>query len=291
MNKSYTYHFFIVKKLIYTFFCALILHLGIANRGFAYQLANHTDTLKIVSTVALPKHTAASIDRHGYVYIADKQGTIHLYNEKGKEVQSYAPTRSAKASYIMAWNPMRVWVFYQAFQEFVLLNRSLIEIDNYNLKNFHDNFVRKVSPSADNNLWMLDETDFSLKKINILNAQTILHTPLDMLAGSGYFRVYAIREWQNLLFVGVEDKGVWVFDNLGNLSHTLDIPKLEQLSFVNNYLIHYQDHCIILQDLYKKTSETYSLPVTVPTMPDYVLSADAESFALVYKKTLIFVRK
>lgn len=59
-----------------------------------------------------------SIDRQGHLYLASIDGVIEKYDQSGKLLYHFSPQKKATPSLLEAWQGLRVFAYYQAFQEY-----------------------------------------------------------------------------------------------------------------------------------------------------------------------------
>jgi hypothetical protein len=178
--------------------------------------------------------TAVSVDRYGFLYTANELGNIYKYDTTGVVLLDYSAPKKAEITLLEAWRKMNVFVFYRSIQEYVFLDRFLAPSPNGKLKASSIGFARLATPSYDNNLWVIDETDFSLKKYNLLSGIIELSTPMDLLLDPSHYDLNYIREYQNIVFVNDKNSGILLFDNMGNYRTKIPVTGLSMLNFYND---------------------------------------------------------
>lgn len=159
---------------------------------------------------------AVSISRHAHVYVADAKGNIHKYDTTGKLLNTFSPQKLGQVNTLESWNGLRTLVFYRDFQEYMFLDRFL----TYNPRNVLPadvvGFARCLTSAADENLWLIDDQDFSLKKLDAYASKLIFSTPLDLILPKRNYQFSFMRDYQNNLYVLDSISGILVFDNMGN---------------------------------------------------------------------------
>lgn len=196
---------------------------------------------------------AASIDQQGFFYFASNEGVVEKYNTKGELQYHYSPQKKAKPTLIESWQGLRVFIYYQAFQEYLFLNRFLTDSERYNLQRFNlSQFSGLATLSGDNHLWLIDSNTLILSKLDIDSGETLLENILSLSLTASDIRPAFVREYQNLLFIADQKNGILVFDNLGNYVETIAQESISFFSFHKNNLIVAQQGKIILIDIYSK---------------------------------------
>ena len=180
--------------------------------------------------------TAASQDANGLLYIGLNNGEIVRLTEELEIDLRYAPERVSPVTLVDASNRFRIFVHYENLQEFVLLDRFLTESARYSLKD-QTSFASIAAPSQNNSVWVLDTQNFTIQKVNPLLNQVEFTVPLEQLLPPGNYRGSYICEYQNLLFISDPNRGVILFDNLGNLLNRIEQEGIYNFSFYEDTLI------------------------------------------------------
>ncbi len=192
-----------------------------------------------------------SLDNGGNVFVSNKDGEIFKFDAYGKKLETYSPQKKANISLLEAWNSIKIFVFFKELQEYVMLERFLTTKSNLNFENTDIGFARLATMGSDYNLWLFDDSDFSLKKFDIQFSKTIFKAPLDLIFGNKDYDLTFIREYQNYLYVNDKNSGVLVFDLYGNYKKNIAIKNVEQFSFYENKLISFSaPDTLISFDLY-----------------------------------------
>jgi hypothetical protein len=220
---------------------------------------------KKVKTLTLKaKVSTVSIDRYGLFYIADEEGNIFKYDSTGTELLTYSPPKKADVTLMEAWRNVNIFVYYRNFQEFVLLDRFLSPSPQTRLESSDIGFGRLATFSYDNNIWVIDETDFSLKKYSLTFNRIELHTPLDLLLDLRHYDMNFIREYQNLVYINDKNSGVLIFDNMGNYKTRIPVKNLPMLGFFNDEIYFQDQDKIRFINIYTYAERTIDLPVNKP---------------------------
>ncbi len=202
-----------------------------------------------------------SIDRQGHVYIASANGDIDRYDSQGNLAYHFSPDTKGNVSLIEAWQGLRTFVFYRDFQQFLFLDRFLTTPNRLNIGTELSRYYQWVTLAGDNNLWMVDQQELSLKKFDIEINEFMLETPFNLNLDPENFELTHIREYQNLLFISDLNSGVLVFDNLGNYLETLPVKGLNYFSFNERELLGIStNNTLVFIDLYNKTKRTLDVP-------------------------------
>lgn len=217
-------------------------------------------TLELIKTIKINAPDKVSVDRYSNIFVCDGDGNVNKYDTVGNLKLTYSPQKIGNISLIEAWNSVKIFLFYKDFQEYVILDRFLTPISIYNFDLSSIGFARTATLAADNNLWIIDDSDFSLKKYDIQLQTITIETPLDLLLDAREYDINFMREYQNMLFINDYNSGILVFDNLGNYKKKLPFSRLESFGFLNEELYYLEDNKIHLFHLYNFNTRTIQLP-------------------------------
>lgn len=210
--------------------------------------------------VALKGAQAISQDRKGNIYISGPQGSLDVYDTTGTRLLNYASSNSRITTHVEAWLTLKVFLFYEAFQEYVTLDRFLNPNEPFGLNEDLLGYASAATLSSDEGLWLFDNTDFSLKKYDPNLDRLQVNTPLDLILDPDDYSIVYMREYQNLLLVSDVNTGILLFDNLGNLKRTLEYPGVSYIGVLDNTICFAQENTFVVYDLYTQEDKQVPLP-------------------------------
>jgi hypothetical protein len=224
------------------------------------------DGLIFIRSVKIPSVKNVSIDRYNFIYFADDRGNIYKYDQDANPLLTFSPKKNSDVTLLEAWRNVNILVFYRNYQEFIFLNRFLTETPNFILDEEGQNqdksigFARLATLTGDNNLWIVDDDDFSLKKLDLTYNKLLIHTPLELVLDKKTYDFNFIREYQNLLFINDKNSGILIFDNLGNYKSKMEFKGLNYFSFQNNNLYFIDGGYIRFYNIYTGEGTKIKLP-------------------------------
>lgn len=253
--------------------------------------ASFSQSLNLIKEISIPPAQTVSIDPSGNVYVASTKGDVFKYGPDGKELIHYSPIKPAEITLLEAWNPLRIFLFYADFQEYVFLDRFLVPSPIYRLDEGISDFANTIAPSLDNNIWFIDIASFSLQKFDINFNTVLISTPLELILNPDDYEIGFMREYQNILFVNDRKSGILVFDNLGNYIRKINKAGLTHFYFADNFMYFMDDGAVIFEDIYgKEEKAAIKLP---PEEHNYnhVLIHDTKLYAFLHNELKIYELK
>lgn len=198
-------------------------------------------------------------DNLGNIYL-NSANQIKKINEHGDSIAVYNDVkRFGKIYSIDATNPLKVLVFYKDFSTIVILDRLLNAQATIDLRKQNILQVSVITSSYDNNIWLFDELDSKLKKIddngNVLFESTDFRQTFEAVPSpSGMYD----RDGQLYLYDAA--KGLLVFDYYGAKKNNYQILHLTDVDVINKNTIIARDSVHVL--LYKPaTLQLFSFSV------------------------------
>ncbi|MCC9165995.1 hypothetical protein [Pontibacter harenae] len=205
--------------------------------------------------------SAISQDRNGNLYLLDAKRNLLRLDAQGRPLDTYSPRTRGRITAIEAWNPMKIMLFYQDRQEVALLDRFLRPITSTRLSDYdYTGMVRVASISSDDNLWLFNETEFTLSKLDIQRGSKAIETSLELILDREQFDVRQLREYQNMLYMLDANAGIYVFDNLGNYKQKLPYEGINYIGFSDNELYFVKEDKLHFRNLYQQQEQVIKLP-------------------------------
>jgi hypothetical protein len=201
-----------------------------------------------------------SIDRAGNLYYATIDGDVVKMNDQLEEQLVFSPSTPTTTDILEAWQGLRIFTFHKELQIYRLINRNLSLGDDYTFPSELVQFAEIATPSFDNNIWVINQTDFSLKKYDIHTQRLQSITYLDLLLDQDDYELLHCREYQNRLFVSTRSKGILIFDNFGNYIKTFEYNAIGNFSFWDNELYFLDQGNLVKIDLYEEKQTVLPLP-------------------------------
>lgn len=223
-------------------------------------LVTAAQSLEFVRTVPIDRPGAISIDRLSNIYVADRKNKLLKFDAGGKLQQTFSPPTTGHLASAEAWTTVKTLLFYDDRQQITLLDRFLTPITTARLTDFSDGLVKAATLAADDRIWVLNESDFTLAKIDVKFPDAVLKTQLNQILNSDRNDIRFMREYQNHLYILDGLHGIYVFDNMGTYKKKLPLTGLTYLGFRGEELYYVKADQLFFLNLYTQQTRSLALP-------------------------------
>ena len=162
-----------------------------------------------------------AVDNLDNVYVLTSTDQLKKYNSEGDSVAIFNNVKKfGKVSTIDVSNPLKVLLYYKDFSTIVVLDRLLTARNTIDLRQQNIFQVNAIGQSYDNNIWLYDEGDSKLKKIND-EGKAVLETPDFRLLFDTAPHVKNIFDQDGFVYLYDPQQTVFVFDYYGALRNKI----------------------------------------------------------------------
>jgi hypothetical protein len=225
-----------LKKYFRLFLLIVILFTG------SILYAQDDSLFRFLKKVEYPI-SSFTVDNLGELYIINIDNQLKKYNEKGDSVGVFNQvTKYGKLSYVEAQNPWKAILFYQDYLTIVLLDKYLNVLTNINLRNQNIFRVNAVTTSYDNNIWLFDEQDNKLKKIDD-NGNNLFETVDFRLLFDSVPTPQKIIDYDGFVYLYDPEKGLYTFDYYGSFKNRLSFLHWTDIEMIDKQIYGFdKDH-------------------------------------------------
>lgn len=217
---------------------------------FYFQSTVYSQELKQIHSWAVRDVVDATSDFMGNLYISDEQGIISKYDKNGLLLLSYSGSNISPIHSVDVSHTSKIFGFYLENQSYLILDRFLNPLNEAVLNNSVIGYASETAYAADNNLWVFDQSDLSIKKINILNQVLVTTISISLIINNEEWDIKQIEEYQNRLYLYDNNKDIYVLDNYGNYIKKLEIKPDCNFWFSGESIIYVQQKKVFKFDLY-----------------------------------------
>ena len=208
-----------------------------------------------------------TIDRPGDFYIIDSKNKIEKYNSEGKKI--ITATLERNPTIFDPWSGVRLFTFFKETREIQYLDPSLSLLSVLPIDSAFSIEPLVACPSGEYNYWLLDQADFSLKKILPRESKV----QVEVLVGdilSSPENILHFREYMNYVFILDKEKGIIIFNQLGIRINTIK-TNTNMFNFYGEELYYLEKSQLRFFDLFTGETRTVMLakqPNAIVLLPD-----------------------
>lgn len=177
-----------------------------------------------------------TIDNLDNLYVLNSRNQVKKFNSNGDSVAIYNDVRKfGQATLIDVSNPLKVLLYYRDFATVVMLDRFLNVVNTVDLRKAGILQARTIGQSYDNKIWVYDEFEAKLKKIDE-DGGLLQETPdFRLLLGQAITPV-KISDENKYVYLYDPAKGVYVFDYFGALKNGILIQNWQNFKVSGKYI-------------------------------------------------------
>jgi hypothetical protein len=194
-----------------------------------------TASFKIFKTIK-GDITAFTVDNLDNIYLLSSTNQVKKLNSNGDSVAVFNDVKKyGKATLIDVSNPLKVLLYYPDFATIVILDRLLTVRNTIDLRKQNILQVHAIGQSYDNNIWLYDELENKLKKIDE-EGKLLLETPDFRLIFGEAPIPQKIFDQNQYVYIYDSAKAVFVFDYFGTLKNKILISRWKNFKVADKYI-------------------------------------------------------
>ena len=177
-----------------------------------------------------------TVDNQDNIYILNSRNQLKKLNANGDSVAVFNDVKKfGKATYIDVSNSLRLLLYYKDFSTIVVLDRFLNVRNTIDLRKKNIFQVKAIALAYDNNIWLYDELENKLKKVNE-DGKLLQETPDFRLLFGEAPSPQTIFDQDKFVYLYDSAKSVFVFDYFGALKNKILITGWKNFKVVEKYI-------------------------------------------------------
>jgi hypothetical protein len=165
--------------------------------------------------------TYFNVDNLDNLYLLKDGTRLKKLNPNGDSLAVFNDVKKyGNPAFIDVTNPLKTLLYYKNYSTVVVLDRLLTMRNSINFRKHNIFYVNNVTLSYDNNIWIFDEEDYKLKKIDeegkVLSASPDWRTIFDSVPAP-----VKIVDKNNFVYLYDPEKGFYIFDYYGGFKSRL----------------------------------------------------------------------
>ncbi len=188
----------------------------------------------------------AAIDNLDNLYVVSSTGQVKKFNNRGDSVAVFNGVRAhGKLHAVDVTNPLKPLLFYKDFSTVVILDRLLSARSSLDLRRYNVLQPAAIALSYDNNIWVFDQFDNKLKKLDESGNLLLQTTDFRQLFNQTILPQRIIND-NGLLYLADSTQGVFIFDNYGTFKRKIPLQNWRSVDIWNGQLIGLREDGIVL---------------------------------------------
>ena len=228
---------------------------------FFCSIANaQTDTSFKLVEVVKGDIVAFTVDNLDNIYLLSSTNQVKKLNANGDSVAVFNDVKKfGQASLIDVSNPLKVLLYYRDFATIVVLDRLLNVRNIIDLRKQNILEVRAIGQSYDNKIWLYDEVENKLKKIDE-DGKLLLETPdFRQLFGEAP-SPQKIFDQDQFVYLYDSAKAVFVFDYYGALKNKILIAGWHNFKVAGKYIFGSANNKLFRYDIKSFRVDEWNMP-------------------------------
>lgn len=177
-----------------------------------------------------------TVDNLDNIYVLSSGNQIKKYNANGDSVAVFNNIKKfGRATFIDVSNPLKILLYYRDFATVVMLDRYLNAVNSIDLRKHHILQAKAIGQSYDNKIWVYDEIDNKLKKVDE-EGKLLQETPDFRLLLNIAPSPLKIFDENRYVYVYDSTYGVYVFDYFGALKNNIMIDHWANFKVAGKYI-------------------------------------------------------
>ncbi|TAH02912.1 MAG: hypothetical protein EAZ17_03070 [Sphingobacteriales bacterium] len=190
-----------------------------------------------VTRTAPGAYAAFTADNLGNLYLLSKENQLKKLNVKGDSMGVFNDVRRYGKLYsINAANPLRTLLYYKDFRTVVVLDRLMNPVNVIDLRKQNMFQVRAVAPAYDNNVWIFDEQESKLKKVDE-EGKVVLETPDLRLVLQDALSPTRLFDQNGYVYAYDPERGMFIFDYYGAMKNKLTLLHWDDVQVIGSEII------------------------------------------------------
>lgn len=204
--------------------------------------------------------TLMDVDMLGNIYACTEDYQLKKFSSAGDLLTTWNDVKSyGNPTLLDVSNPMRIMIYYQPYATTVILDRLLTFRHAINFRKKNIFRVNAIATSYDNHIWLFDEQDFKLKKIDD-DGSIISETTDWRILFSDVPTPKSIIENNGTVFLYDENMGLYSFDYYGSFKNKMPVTGIKFPGFNKNIMYGTSGTDLIIIDLSAGVSQKKALP-------------------------------
>lgn len=238
----------------------------------AIAIAQVDSSFRLIKTIR-GDIAAFTVDNLDNIYLLSSTNQVKKLTANGDSVAVFNDVKKfGQATLIDVSNPLKVLLYYKDFATIVVLDRFLNVRNTIDLRTQNILQVRAIGQSYDNKIWVYDELENKLKKID--EEGKLLQETADFrqLFGSILLpqRIFDVDQY---VYLYDSSLAVFVFDYYGTIKNKILISGWKNFKVADKYIYGSKDGILFRYDIKTFRIGEWQLPVEISRAASFNFTA------------------
>ncbi len=205
----------------------------------------------------------ANIDNFGNLFVVTPKNELLKFNAQGKFLWNYTNKTYGEITQLDVTDPLRVILYYNAFQQIVVLNNNLSEISKYSFNQNPEVQITMIASANNNGFWVYDQINRELRKLTNYFVDDLKSGNLYQRNGFDMQANFMLTDDQ---YVYINDtlKGIRIFDRYGNFIKTAVVYPKKDFEVNENQIYFTNKDSLMSYNYLSFETKKIALPETGP---------------------------
>jgi hypothetical protein len=214
-----------------------------------------------------------TVDDLDNVYTLSSRNQVKKYNANGDSVAVFNDVRKfGKATLVDVSNPLKILLYYRDFASVVMLDRFLNIVNTIDLRKQNIFQAKAIGQSYDNKIWVYDEMESKLKKIDE-DGKLLQETPDLRLLMNPAPSPVKIYDENKYVYLYDSSKGINVFDYYGTLKNNILITHWQNFKVAAKYIFGSKGDTLYRYEIKSYLYDEWKLPVQLKNSKSFNFSS------------------
>lgn len=201
-----------------------------------------------------------TVDNLDNIFLITKTNQLKKMSFNGDSAAVFNDVkRYGNPSYIDVSNPLKILLYYNNYSTVVVLDRFLNIRNTINFRKQNIFSVNSIATAYDNNIWLFDEQEYKLKKIDE-EGKKLLETVDSRTLLDETISPVKIIDRDNYVYLYDPEKGFYIFDYYGAYKNKLLFLNWNNTEISGNTLYGFYSNKLETYQLNTLTLKEYQLP-------------------------------
>ncbi len=253
-------------KITYLITFLIVLCFNTTAQNISITDSTNVQGIKTDSTFKFLKNIPGSysyldVDVLGNIYLITEKNQLKKIRPNGDSLAVFNDVKKfGNPTLLDVSNPLKVLLYYKNFSTVIILDRFLAVRNTINFRNQNIFKVKTLGNSYDNNIWIFDEQNVSLKKINdegnVISETLDLRQLFDTVPSPTQ-----IIDKNNFVYLYDENRGFYIFDYYGSYKNNLPFLYWKHVAVNSNKLMGFVDDVFYSYEINSFNLKSYKLPL------------------------------